>query len=68
MKVCYLQDQILLHEHIWTSHKTLKSSYTSSKGQLPRFHTPRFVQGLDSKLDDHRRTTNMFRHALGYNT
>jgi hypothetical protein len=29
--------------NIWTSHKSLGFLYTSSKGQTPKFHTPRFV-------------------------
>jgi hypothetical protein len=30
---------------IWTTHKSLGSLGTSSKGQTPRFHTPGSMQG-----------------------
>ncbi len=30
---------------VWTTCRSLDSSGTSSKGQTPRFNTPRFVQG-----------------------
>jgi hypothetical protein len=51
---------------IWTTHRSLGSSSTSSKGQIPWFHTPKFSQGLEADLDKHRRTTSMFQHATKY--
>ncbi len=48
---------------IWTSRKSLGSSYTSSREQIPRFHTPGSVQGLEAKLDEHRRVASMFQQA-----
>ncbi len=48
---------------IWTLHKSLSYSETSSKGQTHRFHTPRFVQGLEVDLDEHRGATRMFQHV-----
>jgi hypothetical protein len=39
---------------IWIAHKSLGSLGTSSRGQTPRFHTPRFVQGLEVNLDEHK--------------
>jgi hypothetical protein len=44
---------------IWTSHKSLGSSDTSSNKQTPKFHTPRSVQGLEVELDEHRRVASM---------
>jgi hypothetical protein len=32
---------------IWTSQKSIGSSNTSSTRQTPRFHTTRFIQGLE---------------------
>jgi hypothetical protein len=43
---------------IWISHRSF-SLDTSSKGLTPRFHMPRFVQGLEADSDEHRRATNM---------
>jgi hypothetical protein len=48
---------------IWIAHKNLGSSCTSSKGQTPRFHTPRFVQGIEAKLDEHKRAASMFQQV-----
>jgi len=45
---------------VWTTHKNLGSSHISSKGQTLRFHTPRFVQGIVAKLDEHRIIAIMF--------
>jgi hypothetical protein len=45
---------------IWIAHRSQGSEGTSSKGQTPRFHTPKFVQGLEVNLDEHRRTVIMF--------
>jgi hypothetical protein len=45
---------------IWIAHKSLGSSSTSSRGQTPRFHTPRSVQGIEVELDEHRKTIIMF--------
>ncbi len=52
---------------IWTTHKNLSSSGTSSRGQAPRFHTPRSEQGIKIKLDEHIRATNMFQQVVKYN-
>jgi hypothetical protein len=46
---------------VWIAHRSLNSSGTSSGGQTPRFNTPRYVQGVEAKLDEHRRTTIMFK-------
>jgi hypothetical protein len=48
---------------IWTTHKNLSSLGTSSRDQSPRFHTLRFVQGIEIRLDEHKRTVNMFQQA-----
>ncbi len=53
---------------IWISHKILGYFDISSRGQTPRFHTLRSIQGLEVEMDEHRRTTNMFQHATKYNT
>lgn len=45
---------------IWTTHKSLSSLGTSSKGQTFRFHTPRFEQGIEVELEEHRRAVSMF--------
>jgi hypothetical protein len=52
---------------IWTTHKSLGSSSTSSKGQTPSFHTPKFVQGLETNLDEHMRIATMFQQVAVYN-
>ncbi len=52
---------------IWIAHKNLGSSCTSSKGQTPRFHTPGFVQGIEAKLDEHKRVASMFQQVTQYN-
>ncbi len=36
-----------------TTHESLHSLSIKSRGQTPRFHTPRFVQGIEAKLDEH---------------
>ncbi len=46
---------------VWTTHRSLDSSNTSSRGQTPRFNIPRFVQGVEEELDEHRRITTMFK-------
>jgi hypothetical protein len=43
-----------------TSHKSLSSSCTSSKGRTLKFNAPGFVQGVEVKLDEHKRTTTLF--------
>jgi hypothetical protein len=48
---------------IWTSQKSLGSSNISSTGQTPKFHTPRFIQGLEVNLDEHRKIISMFQQA-----
>jgi hypothetical protein len=45
---------------MWTTHRSLGSLGTSSKGQTPRFHTQRFVQGIETKVDEHRKVVAMF--------
>jgi hypothetical protein len=45
---------------VWTAHNSLGSSCTSSRGQTPRFQTPRSVQGIELELDEHKKTTAMF--------
>jgi hypothetical protein len=45
---------------VWITHRSLGSSSTGSRGQTPRFHTPRFVQRIEAKLDEHRRVATMF--------
>ncbi len=45
---------------------SLNSLGISSKGQTPRFNTPGFVQGVEAKLDEHRKTIIMFKQALKY--
>jgi hypothetical protein len=52
---------------VWTSRKSLGSLGTSSKGQTLRFNTPRFVQGLEAKLDEHKKIAIMFQHVAEYN-
>ncbi len=52
-------------KEVWTAHKSLGSSI-SSKGQTPRFHTLGFMQGMEAKLDEHRKITNMFQHVVEY--
>ncbi len=52
---------------VWTTHKNLNSLGTSSRGQTPRFHTPRFVQGIEVELDEHIITSTMFQQAVKYN-
>jgi hypothetical protein len=45
---------------VWTTYKSIGSLSTSSRGQTPRFHTQRFVQGIEAKLDEHIRAVIMF--------
>jgi hypothetical protein len=45
---------------VWIAHKSLSSSCSSSRGQIPKSNTPRFVQGLEVELDEHRRVATMF--------
>ncbi len=49
---------------VYTTHMSLSSSCTSSKGQTLRFHTPRSMQGIEAKLDEHKRPTTMFQQAI----
>jgi hypothetical protein len=51
---------------VWTAHKSLGSLSTSSKGQTPKFHTPRFMQGMEVELDEHKKTTTMFQQVDKY--
>jgi mevalonate kinase len=44
----------------------LNSSFTSSKGQTPKFNTQGSMQGVEAKLDEHIRVTTMFKHATKY--
>jgi hypothetical protein len=52
---------------IWTTHRNLGSLGTSSRGQTPRFHTLKSVQGIEIRLDEHKRIANMFQQAAQYN-
>ncbi len=52
---------------IQTAHKSLGLSGTSFRGQTPKFHTPRSKQGIEAKLDEHRRVASMFQLARKYN-
>jgi hypothetical protein len=45
---------------VWTTHSSFGSSCTSSRGQTPRFQTPRFVKGIKLELDQHKKVTTMF--------
>ncbi len=51
---------------VQTTHKSLNSSSTSFKGQILKFNTPRSVQGVEAQLDEHKRTTTMFKHVVKY--
>jgi hypothetical protein len=51
-------------ERIWTTHKSLGSLGISSKGQTPMFNTPRFVQRLEVKLDEHKIVATIFQLAM----
>jgi hypothetical protein len=42
-------------KEVWITHRSLGSSCISSKGQIPRFHTSEFMQGMEAKLDEHIR-------------
>ncbi len=54
---------------IWTSHKSLGSSYIGYRGQtLSWFHTLGSLQGLEVKLDECRKTTSMCQHVAKYKT
>ncbi len=48
---------------VQTAHKSLNSLDINSKGQNPRFNTPRFMQGVEAKLDEHIKTTTMFKQT-----
>jgi hypothetical protein len=52
---------------VWTTQRSLNSSSTSSKGPTPRFNTLGFVQRVEAKLDEGKRTTIMFKHVVKYN-
>ncbi len=49
-----------------TTHKSLRPSCINSKGEIPKFHTPEFVRGLEANLDEHKRVTSMFQQATKY--
>ncbi len=51
----------------WTAHKSLGSLGTSSRGQTPRFHTLRSMQGIEIEQDEHRRVLIMFQQVAEYN-
>ncbi len=53
-------------EEIWTTHRSLGSLSINSKGQTPKFHTSKFVQGLEVDLVEHRKIANMFQHIAKY--
>ncbi len=59
--------KINIFGEIQTAHKNLGFPCTSSKGQIPRFHTSKFVQGLKADLDEHKRTATMFQKVAEYN-
>ncbi len=50
---------------IQTSHKSLDIGF---RGQTPRFHTPRSIQGLEVELNEYRKGINMFQQVAKYNT
>jgi len=41
------------------THKNLNSSSSNSRGQTPRFNTPWLLQGVEAKLDEHKRVAIM---------
>jgi hypothetical protein len=49
-----------IFKEIWIAHRSLGFLGISSRGQTPRFHTPKYVQGLEVDLDEHRKATTMF--------
>ncbi len=49
-----------IFREIWTTHRSLGFLGISSRGQTPRFHTPKSIQGLEANLDEHRRIDTMF--------
>jgi hypothetical protein len=48
------------------AHRSLSSSSISSRGQTPKFNTTGSVQGVEAKLDEHRRATTMFQQGTKY--
>jgi hypothetical protein len=64
MKVCYLEDQILQHAQMYLErfkvHREVKVLKVQVPSQIPRFDTPKFVQGLEVDLDEHNRAAIMF--------
>jgi hypothetical protein len=52
---------------VWTTDKSLNSSGTCSRGQTPRSNTPRYVQGVEAKLEEHKRVVTMFKQVTKYN-
>jgi len=52
---------------VWITHKNLGSFGISFGGQTPRFHTPRFVQGIEVELDERKRASTMFQQATKCN-
>jgi hypothetical protein len=52
---------------VWITHRSLDPLGTSFKGQTSRFNTLGYVQGVKVELDEHRRTTIMFKQATTYN-
>ncbi len=62
-----LATNINVFREVQTTHRSLGSSGTNSNGQTPRFHTPRFVQGMEVKLDDHKIVATMFQQVAEYN-
>ncbi len=51
---------------VQTAHMNLGSSCISSRDQIPGFHTPGFVQGVEAKLNEHRRIAIMFQQVVEY--
>jgi hypothetical protein len=51
---------------VWITHRSLGSLGTSSMGQIRRFNILKFVQGLEAKLDEHKRAATLFQHVVEY--
>jgi len=50
----------------WTAYKRQGFSGTSSRGQILRFNTPRFEQGIEVELDQRRKAVSMFQKIVEY--
>jgi hypothetical protein len=49
-----------IFREIWIAHRSLGFLGINSRGQTPRFHTPKYVRGLEADLDEHKKATTMF--------